>query len=119
MFEQVWNHSVLQQDTQLWPWSQDLEKKKDRDRSAIRAVLVKLAPSPAGDTGGYLLKDRHLGPELQRPDEGALSLALKGASTFYALWSKGVGTWPSARGSRPQIPQAQKHRTLQGGQEKS
>ena len=63
--------------------------------------------------------DRHLGPELQRPDEGALSLALKGASTFYALWSKGVGTWPSARGSRPQIPQAQKHRTLQGGQEKS
>lgn len=52
--------------------------------------------------------DRHLGPELQRPDEGALSLALKGASTFYALWSKGVGTWPSARGSRPQIPQAQK-----------
>ena len=35
MFGQVWNHSVLQENTQLWPWSQDLEKKKDRDRSAI------------------------------------------------------------------------------------
>ena len=51
-------------------------------------------------------QDRHLGPELQCPDEGALSLALKGVSTFYAFWSKGVGTWPSAQGSRPQIPQA-------------
>ena len=35
-------------------------------------------------------QDRHLGPELECPDEGALSLAL-GASTFYAFWSKGVG----------------------------
>ena len=51
-------------------------------------------------------QDRHLGPELQCPDEGALSLALKGASTFYAFCSKGVGTWPSTQGSRPQIPQA-------------
>lgn len=71
MFEQVWNQSVLQQNTQLWPWSQDLEKKKGRDRSAIRAVLVKLVPSPAGDAGGYLLKDRHLGPDSLLESMGA------------------------------------------------
>ena len=51
MFEQIWNHSALQQNTQLWPWSQDLEKKKDSEtspRKLVTSFLVKLVPSPAG-----------------------------------------------------------------------
>lgn len=62
-------HRGMQQNTQPGPWSQNLETKKGRSLSVVRALLCGSSEVSVedmwGDGQSYLTKERHLGPDSQ------------------------------------------------------